>query len=160
MTTSAIFQTIAKFMDEAGQNYECAPEGGVIVAQMRGEQGTWHTYIQITDDDEARRIVIHAQLPARIPEINRLKVEHLLTKINYDLILGNFELGLFDGEVLFKTVVDLADGVLTKAMFDGLYKLNCSVMNEYYGEIWSVGFGDVGLAVGLEGSRPEGVMLQ
>jgi len=160
MITTKLYQDITQFMDEVGQRYDVDAEGGLVVAQIGGEHGTWYTYIQITDDDKARNVVIHAQLPARIPEINRVKVAELLTKINYDLLLGNFELGMADGEVLFKTAVDLADGVLTKAMFERLYMLNCDVMNEFYGEVCSLGFGDVGLVVGRGESRPSGMMLQ
>lgn len=142
MPTTALFDQIACYLAVAGQHFESEAEGGLIVAQMGGDHGKWHTYIQITDDVEARHVVIHAHLPALIPVSTRLKVAELLARINYDLVLGNFELGLDDGELLFKTAVDLADGQLTQAMFDRLYRLNCQLMNEYYGRIWSVAFGD------------------
>ena len=142
MATTALFEQIAGYMASSRQHFESEPDGGLIVAQIGGEQGTWHAYIQITDDDEARRVVIHAHLPARIPASTRKQVSELLTRINYDLVVGNFELGLDDGEMLFKTSVDLVDGQLTQAMFERMYQLNCQVMNEHYGQIWSVGFGE------------------
>lgn len=130
------------------------------MAHMGGEHGTWHTYIQVTDDVEARHVVIHAHLPALIPVSTRMKVAELLTRINYDLVLGNFELGLDDGELLLKTAVDLADGQLTKAMFERLYQVNSRVMNEHYGQIWSVAFGDVDVNLEKGQATNTGAFLQ
>lgn len=142
MTTSTLYQIIAGYMDDEDRHFDGEPEGGLIVAQIRGDDGIWSAYVQITDNDKARRVVIHAMLPARIPEGNRLKVAELLTRINYDLIVGNFELNLDDGEVLFKTALDLADGQLTQAMFENAYQLNAKCVNQYFGQILRVGFGD------------------
>lgn len=160
MTTTALFDQISSYMAEAGQHFESDAEGGLVVAQIGGESGTWHAYIQITDDHEARRVVIHAHLPALIPVSNRLKVAELLTRINYDLVVGNFELGLDDGEMLFKTTLDLADGELTRAMFERMYLLNGRVMNEHYGQIWNAAFGELVPAVGCVDHPPQGTMLQ
>lgn len=160
MATTALFDQIAAYLAAAGQHFESEAEGGLIVAHMGGEHGTWHTYIQVTDDVEARHVVIHAHLPALIPVSTRLKVAELLTRINYDLVLGNFELGLDDGELLLKTAVDLADGQLTQAMFERMYLLNSRVMNEYYGQIWNVAFGDVDVNLEKGQATNAGAFLQ
>lgn len=160
MATTALFDQIAGYLAVAGQHFESEAEEGLIVAQMGGEHGNWHTFIQITDDLEARQVIVHAHLPALVPVSTRLKVTELLTRINYDLVLGNFELGLDDGELLFKTAVDLADGQLTQAMFDRLYRLNSRVMNEHYGQIWSVAFGDVGAILEKWQATNAGAFLQ
>lgn len=157
MTTPSLFELITGYMAEAGRHFESEPEGGLIVAQIGGELGNWHTYIQITEDSETRRVVIHANLPARIPQGTRQAVSELLTRFNYDLVVGNFELGLDDGEVLFKTTLDLADGLLTQAMFERMYLLNCGVMNEHYGQIWSVGYVGLGTAGHVVKKWPQGL---
>lgn len=160
MATTALFDQIAGYLAVAGQHFESEPEEGLIVAQMSGEHGNWHTYIQITDDVKVRHVVVHAHLPALIPVSTRLKVTELLTRINYGLVLGNFELGLDDGELLFKTAVDLADGQLTQAMFDRLYQLSSRVMNEHYGQIWSVAFGDIDVNLEKGQATNAGAFLQ
>ena len=161
MATTALFEKIADYMASSRQHFESEPDGGLIVAHIGGEHGTWHTYIQITDDDEARRVVIHAHLQALIAASTRKQVAELLTRINYDLVIGNFELGLHDCETLFKTSVDLADSQLTLAMFERMYQLNCQVMNEHYGQIWNVAFGDA-IAPSLNAitHRLDGTFLQ
>jgi hypothetical protein len=162
MSNVDLLQAIASYMDEAERHYqlEGGAENGLIVAEILGDDGSWRVYIQITDNEEARRVVIHADLPVRIPETNRLKVAELLTRINYELIVGNFELNFEDGTVLFKTTLDLADGQLTQAMFERMYEINGHSMNQNYAKILSVGYGEAGSVKLVEESRPDGVSLQ
>jgi len=160
MTTATLYSTIAAFMDEAKRPYQGEAASGILTTEIIGDDGSWRVYIQITDDDETRRVVIHAQLPARIPDSNRVNVAELLTRINYDLIVGNFELGLDDGEVLFKTTLDLADGQLTQAMFERMYMLNGQIMNQYFPQILSVGYGGGEQENDAAADRPLGLMLQ
>lgn len=162
MTSRSLYVQIIGFMDEAERHYQTVEDSDctLIVAEIGGDDGSWKTYIQVTDTDENRLVVIHAHLPARIPEVNRLKVAELLTRINYDLIVGNFELNLDDGAVLFKTTLDLADGELTQAMFERMYETNGSVMNGYYAKILAAGYGSDLIVPEAVESRPEGVVLQ
>lgn len=162
MSDSGLHQSIVKYMDEAERHFqrEGDAENGLIVAEILGDDGNWRVFIQITDDDETRLVAIHAHHPVRIPEGNRLKVAELLTRINYDLLVGNFELNLDDGAVLFKTTLDLADGQLTQAMFERMYEINSLSMNQYYAKILSVGYGNTDQAEVVEEVRPDGVMLQ
>ena len=160
MNIPSLFELITGYMAAAGQHFESEAEGGLIVGHMSSEHGNWHTYIQITDDVGVRHVVVHAHLPALIPVSTRLKVAELLTRINYHLAVGNFELGLDDGELLFKTAVDLVDAQLTEAMFERMYQLNCQVMNEYYGKIWSVAFGDIDVNLEKGQATNAGAFLQ
>jgi len=160
MTTTTLYSIIAAFMEEAERPYQGEAESGILSAEINGDDGSWRVYIQITDDDKDRLVVIHAQLPARIPDSNRVNVAELLTRINYDLIVGNFELGLDDGEVLFKTTLDLADGQLTQAMFERMYMLNGQIMNQYFSQILSVGYGAGEQTNDAAEDRSHGLMLQ
>lgn len=158
--TTPLYEMVISYMDEADRHYQVNAEGGLIVAEITGDHGSWHTFIQVTDEDEERKVVIHALLPVRISDCNRLNVAELLTKINYDLIVGNFELGFENGEVLFKTTLDLADGQITQAMFERMYNLNTLTMNEHYGQILSAGYAGGDHAISTAENLPEGVMLQ
>jgi hypothetical protein len=161
MTSTTLYQSVATYLDEAETPYRGDPEGGVMLVDMTSEVGSWKMHLQITENEDVRLVVIHSELPAQIPEDNRLKVAELLTRINYDLVVGNFELGMEDGVVLFKTTLDLCDGQLTKTMFERMYDLNGHMFSRDFAKILSVGFSGVGEGgVAEEEDRPEGVMLQ
>jgi hypothetical protein len=161
MSTTNLYEIIAAYLDESETHFQTDDENGRVFVQINGADGSWEVAIRIADDEEPRGVVIHSRHPARIPECNRLKVAEVLTRINYDLVFGNFELGMDDGTVFFKTALDLVDGQMTKAMFERLYDLNLSSMNQHYAKILSVGFGELEPEVLAAGEdRPEGVVLQ
>ena len=64
-------------------------------------------------------------LPMNIPEKNRAAVSEYLTRVNYTLLLGNFQMDLSDGELSYKSVgvfeeeSGLPDSVVTRLTYVG-----------------------------------------
>ena len=52
-------------------------------------------------------------MPIRVAEEQRQIVAELLARINYGLNIGNFELDMTDGEIRYKTSIDVEGGELT-----------------------------------------------
>lgn len=86
--------------------------------EVQGEHGRWHSYLTIRDPEQ--QLLVHAILPLRVPFDRRLEVALYLTRANYGLIIGNFEFDLDDGEVRFKTSIDVEGAPLTEALVDHL----------------------------------------
>ncbi len=55
-----------------------------------------------------------------------------LTRINYGLILGNFEMDYADGEVRFKTSMDVEDSELTPELIKPVVFANLGMMDRYW----------------------------
>lgn len=156
-----LYETIATLFDRDGTPYRGDLDDGVILVEMTSEVGSWKMHIQVTETEDVRLVVIHSELPALIPVDSRSKVAELLTRINYGLVVGNFELGLEDGVVLFKTTLDLVDGDLTRAMFKRMFDLNGQTFNEFFAKILGLGFnGAVETGLAEAEDRPDGVILQ
>ena len=66
---------------------------------------TWHVYAWARDD--ASQLLVHSVLPYPVPVDRRTDAALFLTRANLGLTLGNWELDLDDGEVRFKTSLDL-----------------------------------------------------
>ena len=60
-------------------------------------------------DDLEERFVFYAVLPLPCPPDRRPAVAELLTRVNYGMMIGNFELDYDDGEIRYKTSSDLED---------------------------------------------------
>jgi len=58
-------------------------------------------------------------------------VMHFLTRANYGMHVGNFEIDLDDGEVRFKTSMDVEDTEITATMCRNLVEVNLAVMGRY-----------------------------
>ncbi|MEO1389173.1 MAG: YbjN domain-containing protein [Cyanobacteria bacterium J06634_6] len=54
-----------------------------------------------------------------------------ITRANYGLILGNFELDYTDGEIRYKTSLDVEGDRLTPALTKNLISTNVMTMNQY-----------------------------
>ncbi|MFL5945169.1 MAG: YbjN domain-containing protein [Gaiellaceae bacterium] len=88
----------------------------VLVAELAGPDGRWDFYAHAVE--EKNLVLLYSIAPQRVPEERRFDVSAFLTRANYGLADGNFELDFEDGEVRFKTVLhvhgDELDGLLVK----------------------------------------------
>jgi hypothetical protein len=66
-----------------------------------------------------------------------------LTRANYGMTMGNFELDFADGEIRYKTSIDVEGASLTFPQIKGLIYTNVTMMDEYLPGIMSVIYSDV-----------------
>ena len=66
---------------------------------------------------------------------------NFLTRANYGLLIGNFEMDYNDGEVRYKTSIDVEGDRLSKALVKRLVYDNLAVMDRYLPGVLSVIYG-------------------
>ena len=66
-----------------------------------------------------------------------------ITRANYGMIIGNFELDFSDGEVRYKTSIDVEGAELVPAVIRQLVYANVLTMDRYLKGIMAVAFGGV-----------------
>lgn len=86
-------------------------------------------------DDE---FAFYSVLPFEIPVEQRVTVAELVTRANSGLRLGNFELDFNDGELRYKTSVDVEGDSLSEAMARSLIYANISVTKTYLPAVTAV----------------------
>ncbi len=101
----------------------------VLAFAFQGSTDTWSCFVQV--DEALRQCIVYALLPFRISAARRDAVMALVTRINYGLRLGNFELDLADGEVRYKTALALADGALTAGLLQQLVAASAGSLNRH-----------------------------
>lgn len=72
---------------------------------VRGLNGEWICIVRVFPESE--RIIVYSILSDNVPLERRERLAELFIRINYGLVLGNFEMDWDDGEVRYKTSVDL-----------------------------------------------------
>lgn len=72
-----------------------------------------------------------------------------LTRVNSDIVIGNFELEFGDGEIRYKTSIDVEDDRLSFALIKQLVYANVTMMDEYISGIMSVIYTGVSPEVAL-----------
>jgi len=87
----------------AAENWACEPsaDGDMLHTRFKGSNGEWRCLVQTSPD--GTRVMFYSILGNNVPPPQRAVVAELLTRANYGLILGNWEMDFSDGEVRYKT---------------------------------------------------------
>jgi len=87
----------------------------ICVAQARGE----------------RQLLVYCLSPVSVPTERRLAAAEFLTRANYGMAVGNFELDMLDGEVRFKTSLDSGGAPLAAEHMRPLIDVALQMMRDY-----------------------------
>lgn len=90
----------------------------VVRMEFAADNAEGTMFVQITPG--RRRVVAYAALPDRVPPERRADVGELLIRANGALSIGNFDLDLDEGEIRFRSGLDLGATVLTDDLIDPL----------------------------------------
>ena len=93
---------------------------------FEGQSGSWTCYARI--EEVLDQFVFYSVCQAISPASRRTDVAEFLTRANFDLLVGNFELNFADGEIRFKTSIDVAGDRLTTALIGNLVFSNLAMM--------------------------------
>lgn len=76
-----------------------------------------------------------------MPLEQRLLMAEFLTRVNYGLKIGNFEMDFKDGEIRYKTSIAVEGDRLTSPLVRELVCHNLSIMDNYFPGIMKVIYG-------------------
>ena len=73
-----------------------------------------------------------------------------ITRANYGMIVGSFEMDYGDGEVRYKTSIDVEGDRLSLGLVRQLVYINVLMMDRYLPGIMKVAYGDVDPAAAID----------
>ena len=138
-----IFNAVVDFLTDDGWKYTILEEDQDLLAltlSFKGRSGSWQCFAIV--DEEKHWLRFYSILPVHVPEDKRSDIIDFMTRANYGLMLGNYEMDLNDGEVRFKTSIDAEGGELTKPMIDNLLRSNLISMDRYFPGLMAVLYSD------------------
>jgi hypothetical protein len=106
---------------------------------FQGQNGRWSCYGRV--EEEKQIVLFYSYCPVKAPEEKRPILADFLTRANYGLYIGNFEMDYNDGEVRFKTSLDVEGDELSAALMKRLVYDNVGVMDKYLPGVMSVIYG-------------------
>ena len=140
-TEGQFFEEIVNFFEEDGWPFVQIEGEPLLQMVFQGENGKWTCYAKARDDQE--QFVFYSVCPINAPDSKRLAVTEFLTRANSGMIIGNFEMDFEDGEIRYKTSIDVEDDSLSSAVIKRLVYANVMMMDAYLPGIMSVIYGDV-----------------
>lgn len=138
-----IFNAVVDFLTDDGWKYTILEDDSELLAltlSFKGHHGSWQCFTIV--DEGKHWLRFYSILPVHVPEEKRLAMAEFITRANYGLMLGNYEMDMNDGEVRFKTSVDAEGGTLGPRMIDNMLRSNLITMDRYFTGLMAVIYGD------------------
>jgi len=131
-----ILEAIINFFTEDDWSYTKIQGEPTLSLAFQGENGKWICYAK--SRTEQAQFVFYSICPVNAPENKLSPVAEFITRANYGTIIGNFELDYTDGEIRYKTSIDVEGSTLTFSQIKQLVYTNVMMMDEYLPGIMSV----------------------
>lgn len=115
---------------------------GPVVLFICHTQSAIHTcMISVRENRSLLRCVLY--VACRVPTEKRPAAAELLARINYGLPLGTFEMDFSDGEMCYRTGIDVTGGDLAPEMVASLIAVTVGTVDRYYPAIMSFLWNDM-----------------
>ncbi len=142
-------ELVINFFKENNWSFSQHESEPILKIAYQGENGEWSCIARTREDPS--QLVFYSIFPMNIPEKKRVAIAEFLTRINYGLIVGNFEMDFQDGEVRYKTYsIDLENNPLALESIRKLIFVNVMTMDKYLPGIMSVIYANIPLAQAIK----------
>lgn len=125
----ALLADLRTLFRENGWPFSDVRGAPVLYSELSGVLGRWKFYAQVVEEQDL--ILLYSVCPFRVPEERRSEVSEFLTRANYGLAAGNFELDFADGEVRYKTALQRHVDGLDAATLKRAVRANGIAMETY-----------------------------
>jgi hypothetical protein len=105
---------------------------------FNGKNGKYSCFARAREEQD--QFAFYSQCQINAPEDRRAAVAEFITRANYGMIIGNFEMDFSDGEIRYKTSVDVEGTELNAALLKQLFYANVYMMDKYLPGLMKVCF--------------------
>jgi len=130
---AGIFSRLIDFMEEEDWKYEILEGETVLRFNFKGRSGRLLCYADVEESKDW--LIFYSYLPVNAPPEKMAAMGEFVTRANRGMRIGNFELDFEDGEIRYKTSIDIEGGELTSKMVHNLLQANLSTMDRYFSGI-------------------------
>lgn len=127
---------LERFFDEDGWVVTPQAEHEILWVGFEGNNGQWKCCAQAREDEQ--QMVFYSICPRRVEAPERARMAEFITRANYGIVIGNFEMDYADGEVRFKTSIDVEDARLTFPLIHHVVYANLLMTDRYLPGITAV----------------------
>lgn len=126
---NALLETVIAFFEQHQLKLYPAEAPNLLQTQFKGDNGIWFCYVFTQKDPE--QVVFFSVCPVVAPPNKHVKMAEFLTRVNFNLLVGNFDMDFKTGQIRFKTSLNVENDRLTPALLRNLVFANLSIMDSY-----------------------------
>ena len=140
MSRGRVYEAIVSFFKEDDWNFYEMDDAPVLTMTFSGKNGRWTCYAQAREAQE--QFVFYSVCPINAPKEKLAEVVEFITRANYGMIIGNFELDYNDGEIRYKTSIDVEGTDFPPVLVKQVVYANVVVLDRYLSGLMRVIYGD------------------
>ena len=145
---SEMFETLKRFFFNDEWYYVELESRPILRLNHWGTNGRFTCQAEINEDQKI--FYFYSFFPVNVPDDKRTAVAEFITRANYGMRVGNFEMDFNDGEVRFKISVDVDNHELTQALVSNHVYANVWTMDRYLPGLFAVVYSDTSPLEALE----------
>ena len=138
---AAVFDAMQDFFTTDEWTFEQVEGHPILRMNFAGDSGRWTCFVQTRE--EQAQFIFYSRLPVNVKPEDRASMAEFITRANYGMINGNFEMDWDDGEVRYKTMIDVEGSELSHTMAKNTVYANVLTMDRYYPGLMKVIYGEV-----------------
>jgi hypothetical protein len=143
-----ISEAVQAWLDEQEFEYDAKDEEGVFVFRYKGGSGIWSCFIFCREQEE--QLVLYSEAPVAVAEELRVDMAEFILRANYGASIGCFEMDVDDGEIRYRTGLDVTDTQVEATMLRNIVLANLLMMDTYLPGILAVVHGGVAPHVAIQ----------
>ncbi|MEA5418403.1 YbjN domain-containing protein [Spirulina sp. CCNP1310] len=132
----ALFEVVCDFFDDEGWSYAQVGDEPTLQLYYSGDHQQLACYARVREDFD--QFIFYVLCPVNVNDERRLAIAEFITRANYGITIGNFEMDFADGELRFKSSIDVEGDRLTTVLIRNLVYNNLIMMNKYLPGIMAV----------------------
>lgn len=140
--TLGMADTIRKHLVDNDWNFdEVASDEEKVVLKMtaKGDNGSYKALLKIEEPRYLFTVFVHSEIGLSTNNLEQLAV--FLTRVNFGLIYGNFELHMDDGELRFKNSIYISGSFISSRMIATMLHSSFFLMDKHFECIVQVAYG-------------------
>lgn len=111
----------------------------VLKTSHYGENGRFACEAEFNEEQQI--FYFYSYFPINVPEAKRVLMAEFITRANYGLRIGNFEMDFEDGELRYRTSLDVENDQLSLSLVSNLVYSNVWTMDRYLPGLFEVVYG-------------------
>ena len=142
------FVTLGEFLEEDGWFPQRIDDRSIFRVGFAGKNGQQVCYARVVE--ELQQLLFYAVAPVKAPEALRPTAAEFITRANYGLRIGNFEMDYSDGELRYKTSIDFEGVALTPQLLRNTLYPAVQTLDRYLPGLMQVLYAGIAPASAIE----------
>jgi hypothetical protein len=138
---AVIFDTMLEFFKQENWNFTQSEDETALTMSVSGKNGKWRCYAKARE--EQSQFLFYSICETTVPDDKRSEIAEFLTRANYALVIGNFEMNYISGEIRYRTSIDVEGDRLNLVLLKNVVYANVVMMDRYLPGILAIIHGGV-----------------